>query len=114
MHELAVTRGMLEIVLESARKTEETRIKEITLVIGELSSIVDDSVQFYFHAMSEGTAAEGAKLYIRRIPALFECTVCKKQFDSKEHTFQCPYCGSDVRICKGGAEFYIDSIVADV
>lgn len=113
MHELAVTQGILNIALESAREANNARIIEINLVIGELSSVVDDSVQFYFDAMSENTAAEGAKLTFRRIPALFECTACNQQFKRKEHTFLCPHCGADARICEGGTEFYIESLVVE-
>jgi hydrogenase nickel incorporation protein HypA/HybF len=113
MHELAVTRAILDIALENAGGTKEAHIIEINLVIGELSSIGDESVQFYFDALSEGTAAQGAKLNFKRLPARFECTVCKRQFKRKEHTFRCPHCGADARICEGGTEFYIDSMVVE-
>lgn len=113
MHELGITQGILDIALESAREANADRVTEINLVIGELSSVVDDSVQFYFDAFSEGTAAEGAKLNIKRIPALFQCTVCNKQYKRKENTFICPHCGSDAKICEGGTEFYIDSMVVE-
>jgi len=113
MHELAVTQSILNVALESAREAKAQKIIEIKLVIGELSSIVDDSVQFYFDIMSEGTEAEGATLNIKRIPARFECTVCKQQFVRKGHSFRCPHCGGDAKICEGANEFYIESMVVE-
>ncbi|MEM5770191.1 MAG: hydrogenase maturation nickel metallochaperone HypA, partial [Bacillota bacterium] len=53
MHEMAVTKNILDIALESAREADNARVMEINLVIGELSSVVDDSVQFYFDALSK-------------------------------------------------------------
>jgi len=53
MHELSITQGMLEIVLRHAQQARAQRITQIHLVIGDLSSIVDDSVQFYFDFISQ-------------------------------------------------------------
>jgi hydrogenase nickel incorporation protein HypA/HybF len=38
-------------------------------VIGRLASIVDDSIQFYWDMISEGTICQGAKLHFKRVPA---------------------------------------------
>ena len=48
MHELAVTQSILDISLRYAQKANAKRIGVIHLVIGKFSSIVDDSVQFYW------------------------------------------------------------------
>ena len=69
MHELAVTESILEIALRHGRAAGATAITDLFLVVGELSTIVDESVQFYWDIVSEGTEAAGATLHFRRVPA---------------------------------------------
>ena len=69
MHEMGVTQSLLNITLEHAQRANAVRVNELRIVVGELSSIVDDSVQFYWDFVSQGTIAEKARLTFRRIPA---------------------------------------------
>ncbi len=48
MHELSITQSILSIVLEQAKTAKASKISEIDLTIGELSGVVDESVQFCF------------------------------------------------------------------
>ena len=73
MHELSITESILEIALRHAQSLDATRIQNIYLVIGQLSTVVDESVQFYWGLVAEGTIAEDAQLQFRRIAAEMEC-----------------------------------------
>lgn len=110
MHELPVTKGMLSIALEHATKAGASKITAINLVIGEMSGIVDDSVQFYFDFMSKDTLAEGALLTFERIPARFRCHACETEFSPVEREWICPQCGEWTVDIIAGKEFYVDSI----
>jgi hydrogenase nickel incorporation protein HypA/HybF len=112
MHELAVTRSMLEIVLRHARQAGAPRVVEIQLVIGQLSSIVDDSVAFYWDMVAQGTAAEGARLNFRRVPARFQCQACGHEYAPPE-TLACPACSSQQVRVIAGDEFSVESIEVD-
>jgi hydrogenase nickel incorporation protein HypA/HybF len=109
MHELMVTESLLEIALRHALEAEAGRITDLYLVIGELSSVIDDSVQFYWDIVSEGTLAEGALLHFRRIPAEMACQECAATYDPKTD-LTCPACGSSKVRIVSGQEFYLEAI----
>ncbi len=110
MHELAVTQSILDICLRHAQEASVVKITDINLVIGQFSSIVDDSVQFYWDMIADGTIAQGAILHFNRIPGEMTCRTCGHVFQPTDQAFECPSCGSGfVRITKG-EEFRVDSI----
>lgn len=114
MHELGVTQSILSVVLHHAEEAGAVRVKEINLVIGQLSSIVDDSVQFYWDMISEGSIAHGAQLNFERIPATLKCIECQHEFPLNHHDYTCPQCGSSKVVVAGGEEFFIESIDVDL
>ena len=102
------------MVLAAARESKARRVNVIDLVIGDLSSIIDDSVQFYFDVLSKGTLAEGAELHFRRQPAEATCWSCGHKFKvSVPLKPVCPVCGSAQLHVSGGKEFYVESIDVD-
>jgi len=114
MHELSVTQSILEIALRHARQAGASRVSSLHLVVGQLASIVDDSVQFYWDIVAQGTPAQGASLHFRRIPAEFECRDCSTHFPLDGETFACPACGSLKLKITAGEEFYLESIEVDI
>ena len=110
MHELAVTQSVLEIVLRHARLAGGARVSAIHLVIGQISSIVDDSVAFYWQSVARGTPAEGARLCFRRVPARFRCEACGREFPLQEDARDCPGCTSSSVWLIAGDEFSVESI----
>jgi hydrogenase nickel incorporation protein HypA/HybF len=113
MHEYAVTQSIIRIAATEAERAGANKITAINLVIGDLSTIVDDSVRLYFSMIAEGTPAEGAELNFRRIPAEFFCKVCGKSFVKPAHGFECPTCGNYGTPTEVGKEFYVESIEVD-
>jgi hydrogenase nickel incorporation protein HypA/HybF len=107
MHELAITENILAIAQKHAKGQ---RITALHLVIGQMASIVDDSVQFYWDTISQGTSAEGAKLHFRRIPTEFKCRDCEVCFTPIKDNYTCPNCGSLRLIIVAGEEFFLESI----
>jgi hydrogenase nickel incorporation protein HypA/HybF len=113
MHELSVTQSVLEIALRHARQGNARHITDLYLVIGELASIVDDSVQFYWDMISQDTIAEGARLHFKRLPAEMQCMICAERFHPGRENFACPVCGSNGAKIVAGEEFYMESIGID-
>jgi hydrogenase nickel incorporation protein HypA/HybF len=110
MHELSVTESILEISLRHARQADAKRITNLYLVIGQLASIVDDSVQFYWDIISKDTIAEGAILHFKRLPATFFCLQCNHEYSPGDDGFSCPECQSDQVKIISGDQFYMEAI----
>jgi hydrogenase nickel incorporation protein HypA/HybF len=110
MHELSITENLLEIALRHANSTNAQRITDLYLVIGDLSSIVDESVQFYWDIIASGTSAEGATLHFKRVPTKIVCLECDQQYSPHDSQMACPNCGGiNVRI-NSGEEFFLEAI----
>jgi hydrogenase nickel incorporation protein HypA/HybF len=110
MHELAITEEILRIAVEHAEGAGAERITDINLVVGDLSSVVDDSVQFYFDFASPGTRAEGAALHFHRVPARLRCHNCAREFTPEAMDWHCPHCQALGGEVIAGREFYLESI----
>jgi len=110
MHELSVTESILNLASEYARKSEATKVTDIHLVIGRLSSIVDDSVQFYWDFVAENSICQGATLHFHRVDAKLECQECSFTYEISEKLTPCPQCGSYNTRIVSGEEFYLESI----
>ena len=109
MHELSVTENLLEIALRYGREAGATAVTDLFVVIGELSTIVDESVQFYWDIVSEGSPAAGSTLHFRRIPGRLGCRACGHTYSPRED-LPCPACGGvDIDIL-AGEEFYLEAI----
>ena len=110
MHELAVTESILQIAEKHARQADEKRVTDIHIVIGRLSSIVDESVQFYWDLISKDTLCEKAALHFERKPVKMICLDCSSQFVLEGELAPCPQCQSMRLKVISGEEFWLDSI----
>ncbi len=109
MHEYAVTKRLVEIVLEEASRANLKKVTRIKVVLGALRGFVPQAIEFYFSYLAKNTLAEGAALEFELVEGRAKCLSCGKVFNLKE-SFSCPVCeSSDIEIIKG-EEFYIASI----
>ena len=110
MHELFVTQAILNQAIAQAAKGTGTRITDVHLVLGELSSYAEDSIQFYWDETSGGTIAAGAKLHFRQLDAELQCMACFSKYHPSEGEILCPNCGSTGAKILAGEDFYLESI----
>ena len=110
MHELSVAQSILKIGLQHAEEAEAKRITDLNIVMGELSSIVDDSIQFYWDIIAKDTIAEGATLHFRRVPAELQCLTCLEKYHPTYKELICPKCGGVGAKIIAGEEFLLESI----
>ncbi|MCL4466983.1 MAG: hydrogenase maturation nickel metallochaperone HypA [Chloroflexi bacterium] len=110
MHELSITESLLKIALAAGEKGGAVRITSIRIVVGDLTQVDPESVQFYLDVLAKGTIAEGALLAAERRPLRAACRDCGREFGVAEFQFVCPHCNSGDTAIVSGRELYIDSI----
>ncbi len=101
---------LLENVEARALELGATKVLSINLVMGDRSTVVDDSLLFYFDMLSPGTVVEGAKINVRRTPMRFHCAYCKDDYAPISENFDCPRCGNVGQVTDDGSELLIESI----
>ncbi len=94
MHELPITRSLLNLTLRYASEHHAQRVTHLYLVLGSHSAIVEDSVQFYWELISRGTLAETAVLHFERVPGRMLCFDCSHMFYAEPDQLTCPACQS--------------------
>lgn len=110
MHELSVTESMLGVVLRHAQANKATKVTRINMVLGEVSTVVEDSVRFYFDIIGKDTIAEGAELNFRHTKLEARCGECGEVFAVVEFDFTCPSCKGTKTEIIAGREFQVESI----
>ena len=75
MHELPITRDILNIALNEAKAAQAAKINTIYLVVGELSGVSSECVLFYFDFLKKGNAARavGHALAANPFPLIIPC-----------------------------------------
>jgi hydrogenase nickel incorporation protein HypA/HybF len=110
VHELSITESILNTAIKYAQKEKAHKVTDINLVIGDLSSIVDDSVQFYWEIISKGTICEDSILHFQRIPTTVLCQDCQNHYQLEHDLIPCPQCsGTNIKILSGD-DFKMESI----
>jgi hydrogenase nickel incorporation protein HypA/HybF len=110
MHELSVTESMLGVVLKHAQANNATRVTRINMVLGEMSSVMEESVRFYFDIIAKDTVAQDAELNFKRMKLTGRCGVCGHEFEVVEFDFNCPECKGTQTEIVTGREFQVESI----
>ena len=115
MHELPITEKILTIVLKHAEMGKVNRVVAVNLEIGALSDLQTEWVQRYFDRLSRGTVAEGAKLKINRVPAVFRCNRCQGSFEINSllaEDLSCTQCHSRDVVLVSGREYHVKNMEA--
>lgn len=113
MHEMALVREVIGIVLDKADEAQANRVEAVYLRIGQGRDIVTGLFDGLFEHMAKGTVAEGAELVFERVPMLTRCDECGKLYRLDVHderSWPCPRCGSKKYRLFSGMEFSIDRI----
>lgn len=113
MHEMALAEGIIDIVLSYADKNEAKKVTEISVLVGEMTGVVPESLDFCFASLAKGTKAEGAKLIMKHCPLIARCMDCGTETKVERYRFICPECGSSRMEIVSGRELRVESLEAE-
>jgi hydrogenase nickel incorporation protein HypA/HybF len=92
MHELSLAQGVIEILVQEARRHDITRIERVRLRVGVLRAVVPELLQTGLEFVSQGTPAEGAQAIIEQVQGRARCRACGLEFEVSDPWIVCPGC----------------------
>jgi hydrogenase nickel incorporation protein HypA/HybF len=114
MHEMALMRDVVDVVVEQAEKVHAKGVRRVYLTIGDGRDVVMDLVDGLFEFLTRGTVAHGAELVIDCVPYTVRCNQCGAVFHIdvfRSETWVCPNCHAERDYTlNSGMEFCIDRI----
>ncbi len=110
MHELAITQNILDIAINEAKAAQASQITKIRLIIGELSGVVGECIQFYFDFLKKDSIAQNASIDFETVPAELHCRDCQTSFKLEDSSWACPCCRSTNLEITNGQSCFIESI----
>ncbi len=113
MHELALAEGVLQIVEDTVRMQDCTRVNTVWLEIGELSHVQPEAIQFCFEAVAHNTIADGARLEICCTPGLGWCHACGCEVKMPSLVSPCPLCDGYQLQVTGGEDMRVREMEVD-
>jgi hydrogenase nickel incorporation protein HypA/HybF len=114
VHELSVTKGILEIVNDKALVAAgKAKVRSILVQVGELSGVEPGSVSFYFDIMRKDYGLEEASINFVLIPAVMKCAKCGIEFKYEPLAWNCPSCGDPGLSIIAGSDCCVESIEVD-
>lgn len=113
MHEMSIVLNIFDIIkkqLSAQFEGKSPRVKKVTLIVGKMSTVVPEALDFSFHIAKKDTIFEDSELQIKEVPVEGECSKCKTSFFIDDPLFLCPRCENpDITITRG-RELFIESI----
>jgi len=109
MHELSIAESIIDIVLENAKSNGAGKVKKVTVVVGNCSGVVPESLRYCFDIIKKETAADDAELVVEEVSARAHCETCGGDFKVGQYDYVCPKCG-DIIMPTGGRELHISEM----
>lgn len=115
MHEISLVQGLFQQLAGLAEDNKMTKIIQVTMQIGPLSGVVEDSFRFGFDILSqEDELVRGAELVINTTEVTYRCTKCNgKEKTRGTKPDKCGNCDEIFLIAEGGDELILQNVVME-
>ena len=111
MHEVSVVSDIVSAILKELEKYSVEKVEEVVLVIGDMTSLGEEQLEFAYEIVTKETKLEGSKLVIEHEKIRVKCSECDYEgevrmleSDYGEHTIpilSCPKCNGKVKVTAG-------------
>ena len=111
MHEVSVVSDIVSAILKELEKYNVERVEEVVLVVGDMTSLGEEQLEFAYEIVTKETKLEGSKLVIEHEKIRVKCKDCgyegevrMLESDYGEHTIpilSCPKCNGKVKVTAG-------------
>jgi len=110
MHEMSLAEGVLQLIEDTARRQEFSKVLAVWLEVGQLSGVEAEAMEFCFDAVTRGSIAQGARLEIVATPGAGWCMQCAATVALSEVFGACPQCGTHQVQVTSGSELRVREI----
>ena len=113
MHEMALSRSLVDIIEDQSRAQSFSRVKTVTVELGCLGHVDAMALRFCFDVVTRRTVAEGSELIIVDRPGRIACLDCGAVGEVARRTADCPECDSPRVMIAGGNEIKLTELEVD-
>lgn len=106
MHEFSIAENILETI--EAQVDSGTRLHEVHLIVGPLSGVSADALEFCFTEVAQMRGWGSPTLTIDQPAARVHCLECGVHYEGRDFYEGCPECGSLHREILTGHECTVD------
>ena len=102
---------IVSAILKELEKYNVEKVEEVVLVVGDMTSLGEEQLEFAYEIVTKGTKLEGSKLVIEHEKIRVRCNECgyegevrMLESDYGEHTIPilaCPECNGKVNVTAG-------------
>jgi len=111
---MSIVESVTESLAALPDSSRGARVLAVTLRVGALASVVQDSLEFCYGIATEGTPLEGSRLVVNVLPVVVYCPRCAEDTALEGmQSFRCPRCGEPCAEIRQGRELEIESIEID-
>lgn len=105
MHELSIAQRIIEVAEQTLNDNNATKVINIRVRIGELSSVNKESLEFCYNVIAKDKEwFNGSSLIIEQVEWLVRCKRCGFEYNPNINLLECPMCGDKEFILLKGNE----------
>ncbi|QIC49923.1 hydrogenase maturation nickel metallochaperone HypA [Lysinibacillus sphaericus] len=111
MHEMSLMYEIIQLVSEDAKLRGFQKVKQIQVIVGDLSNVLPDALELAFLFLCKeraGLLNEESQLTIIREKAISQCQNCLFKFEPDSRIALCPKCNLLDGLIISGEKFQVE------